>query len=46
MEGAEIGDIGGSPAAPTQVRAATLENVAVRITWTDASDNEAGFRVV
>lgn len=45
MEGAQIGDVGGRPVAPKQVRAAAVKNLAVRITWTDASNNEAGFRV-
>ena len=45
MPGAQIGDVGGKLAKPSQVRADVFGDVAVRITWTDASDNEAGFRV-
>ncbi len=45
MPGAQIGDVGGKLARPSQVRAAVLGDVAIRINWTDASDNEAGFRV-
>ncbi|NQT85594.1 hypothetical protein HQ560_02455, partial [bacterium] len=45
MKGAQVGDLGGRPAAPAQVRAEPQGAVAVRITWTDGSDNEAGFRV-
>ena len=45
MKGAQVGEVGGKLAAPQHVRVDLLENTAARITWTDASKNEAGFRV-
>lgn len=33
------------PQAPTNVQATSTEGGSVRLTWEDASDNEAGFRV-
>jgi len=45
MAGAQVGDVGGKPRKPTRVQANALKDVAVQITWTDASSNEAGFRV-
>jgi len=45
MKGAQVGDVAGNLAPPKGVRAETSEGVAVRVAWTDASDNEAGFRV-
>jgi hypothetical protein len=34
-----------APKPPTKVTAAVYQDDAVKITWTDASDNEVGFRV-
>ena len=45
MEGAQVGDAGGAPPPPASVKASAQKGVAVQITWTDASDNEAGFRI-
>jgi len=43
--GAQVGDVGGKVTPPKSVRAEVLKGVAVRITWSDASKNEAGFRI-
>jgi len=45
MAGAQVGDVGGKPVKPSQVRAKPFKGVGVQITWADASKNEAGFRV-
>ena len=45
MKGAQLGVPGGKCKPPRDVRAEVVENSAIRITWTDASDNEGGFRV-
>jgi len=33
------------PVAPTNVRSEATSDVAITVTWTDASDNERGFRI-
>jgi hypothetical protein len=45
MAGAQVGDVGGELAKPEQVRAGAYKKTGIAITWTDASDNEAGFRI-
>lgn len=36
---------GASPAVPTSVGGSALSRTSIQVTWTDASNNEAGFRV-
>jgi hypothetical protein len=35
----------GAPAAPINVQAAAASETAINVTWTDASDNEDGFKI-
>lgn len=45
MNGAQVGDTGGRLKPPIMINVAAFEKSAVRVTWSDTSDNEAGFRV-
>jgi len=45
MKGSQVGDPGGKLKPPSAVKAAVYEDDAVKITWSDAANNEVGFRV-
>jgi hypothetical protein len=45
MKGAQIGDGPARPTPPVNAKAEVYENDAVKITWTDKCDGEAGFRI-
>jgi outer membrane protein assembly factor BamB len=40
-----VGGGGTPPAAPTNLRAAATDSTHIRLDWTDASNNESGFKV-
>jgi hypothetical protein len=45
MKGAQVGNGPDKPAPPLDAKAEIYENDAVKITWTDKCDGEAGFRI-
>jgi hypothetical protein len=45
MKGAQVGDGPARPAPPVDVKAEVYENDAVKITWKDKCEGEAGFRI-
>ncbi|MDP6523442.1 MAG: hypothetical protein QGH15_04395 [Kiritimatiellia bacterium] len=45
MKGAQVGDGPATPSPPADVSARIYDNVAIKITWKDTCDGEAGFRI-
>jgi len=45
MKGAQVGDGPTRPTPPVDVQAAVHDDIAVKITWKDECDGEAGFRI-